>query len=349
MAVEITKNKNNSWIRGLDSIRFILALIVVLSHLGNPFHDQWAASSHLYLRLLAMVWGIAFSGVGAVMAFFIISGFVIHYPNREKYPDTMSFLIRRWLRIGLPLVVIALIAQAGHRFTAIPIWSLYCELIYYTIYPLLIRIRMSWVNKFLIAFLLSAVAIFLLASDDLHSLVHQKNLNYSGAYWQTGSFLTWIIGLPCWLLGVVLADQIDSYKNNVPAIRIWSFRILAVACGMMLDVLKFHFFVSYIFSMNLFALLLFFWLRTEIAYFRKREPLKWLEYSGQFSYSLYLCHNVIIGFLELALSLTVFTYFPILLITILCSYLFYLAVEKPSHLLSRKLAQRVRRRKLVIE
>ena len=348
MAAPIKKDKPNSWINGLDSIRFILAFIVFLSHLGNPYHVLWGQSPHVALRALAMIWGILFSGVGAVMAFFIISGFVIHYPNKEKFPETKSFLVRRWLRIGIPLLVISLIAGIFHQFSVIPIWSLYCELIYYTLYPLLIRIKISWMNKFLISFLLAAVLIIFLAPNDWSSLLQQRNINYSGAYWQLGDFLTWIVGLPCWLLGVILAQQIDAYKKNISPLHMYSFRFLVLGIGMLLDFLKFHFFVSYFFSMNLFAILLFFWVKKEIQYFKSRPSLKILEFSGKFSYSLYLCHNVFVFFIGLVLPRTAYSYFPIVLVTLISSYLFYLGVERPSHLLSRKLAKLVQGRNLVV-
>ncbi len=336
MPVKNSKEKNDSWIKGLDSIRFILAFIVFLSHLGNPFHEAWIGSPHLVLRLFAMIWGLLFSGVGAVMAFFIISGFVIHYPYKKRYPETRSFLVRRWLRIGLPLVLISLIGVVSHRFSAIPIWSLYCELIYYTLYPVLIRIKLSWFQKFLISFILSLALIAVFARDDWSSLIHQRNINYSGAYWQTGDGLTWIVGLPCWLLGVNLAQHIDSYRDEPSVIRIWLFRCLAMGVGMLLDVFKFHFFVSYIFSMNFFAILLFFWIRNEILYFRSRQPVALFEFAGKFSYSLYLCHNVFVFFIGMILPLTMYSYFPTILLTLFSSYLFYLVIERPSHLLSKR-------------
>ncbi len=229
------------WIKGLDSIRFVLAFIVLLSHMGPSVHSALIGSPHPGVRIFAMIWGVLFSGVGAVMAFFIISGFVIHYPYKDKFPQTPSFLVRRWLRIGIPMLVVCPIAGAFHQFSAIPIWSLYCELIYYTLYPVLIRIRWSWFNKFLVAFILSLVLIAVFAHDDWASLVYRRNINYKGAYWQLGDLLTWIIGLPCWLLGVILAQHIDAYKNNISTIRIWVFRLLVLGVGILLDILKFSF------------------------------------------------------------------------------------------------------------
>ncbi len=330
--------KRGGWVNGLDSIRFVLALIVFLSHLENPYHDYLVHSPHLLFRVAGMLWGVLFSGVGSVMAFFIISGFVIHYPNRDSYPATLPFLIRRWFRIALPLIVISLIAGKFDQFSAIPIWSLYCELIYYTIYPLLIRIKLSWTTKFTISFLLSLVIIVLFSSGDRLSLIHQKDLGYNGAYWQLGAFFTWIVGLPCWLLGVVMSQQIDEDKTAVSTRKIYLFRAGVLGTGILLDVFKFHFFLSYFFSMNFFAILIFFWLKSEILYHRNRPPVRFFEFLGKFSYSLYLCHNVFVFFIRKTMPVNLYTYFPIIIITILFSYLFYVLVEKPSNLLSRKVA-----------
>jgi peptidoglycan/LPS O-acetylase OafA/YrhL len=333
------KKKQTGWINGLDSIRFVLALIVFLSHLENPWHEYLLQSHHFIFRAAGMLWGVLFSGVGSVMAFFIISGFVIHYPNRDNYPSTLPFLIRRWLRIGLPLIVISLIAGKFNQFSAIPIWSLYCELIYYTLYPLLIRIKLKWTTKFWLSFLLSLVIIAMFAPNDRLSFIHQKNVGYNGAYWQLGDLFTWIVGLPCWLLGVVMAQGINEDKGTVSTMNIYLFRVGVLGIGIGLDILKFHFFLSYFFSMNFFAIVLFFWIKKEILYHRDRPPVSSLEFLGKFSYSLYLCHNVFSFFILKLVPMNIYTYFLIILIVILSSYFFYLLVERPSHLLSRRLSK----------
>jgi peptidoglycan/LPS O-acetylase OafA/YrhL len=332
------KNGKTNWVRGLDSIRFVLALFVFLAHLRNPYHDQLTHSGHFLLRFAGMLWVVLFSGIGSVMAFFIISGFVIHYPNKEGFPETAPFLLRRWLRIGLPLVCMLVIGKLCGQSHAIPVWSLYCELIYYTLYPLLIRIRSGWVSKLIVSFALSLVMIFLFSTGDLSSLFHQRNIGYSGAYWQLGNFLTWIIGLPCWLLGVVLAENIDAIQKTPGRMQIYAWRSAALMTGVGLGVMKFNFYVSYFFTMNFYAILLFFWIRNEILFYRVHAPLRALEFAGKFSYSLFLCHNIFVFLIVMAMPLNGFTYFPIMLLTIGLAYIFYLCVERPSHIWSKKIS-----------
>ena len=337
-----TVKKKGDWINGLDSIRFVLAFIVFLRHLYDPYHDLLVRSPNFFLKAIGFAWDVSFNGVAAVMAFFIISGFVIHYPYRDHRPATAPFLVRRWLRVGLPLLVISGIASWFHIFSRIPIWSLYCELIYYTLYPMLIRIGGSWKTKFMVTFLLSLVLIGALAPNDWRSLIHQHGLQYDGAYWQLGNALTWVIGLPCWILGVMLAQELPLLRTKVSRIGIWSIRAIVAAAGIVLNILKFHFFVSYLLSMNFFAILLYVWIKKEIVYCRDKQPLSFFEFLGTFSYSLYLCHNVIVYLLSPVLPVNTYTYFPIICLTIFFAWLFFKAVEQPSHLLSRKLAEGVK-------
>ena len=344
-----TTQKKGGWINGLDSIRFALAFIVFLRHLQDPLHGVLAQTPNGFLRVIKMGWDVMFNGVGAVMAFFIISGFVIHYPYRDQRPQTAPFLVRRWLRIGIPLLVISGIASCFHIFWKIPVWSLYCELIYYTLYPLLIRIPGSWKTKFMVAFALSLVLISTLAPDDWRSLFHQTDVHYDGAYWQLGPALTWIIGLPCWLLGVMLAQELPLIRTKVSTTGIWTIRATVVIAGIVLNILKFHFFLSYLLSMNFLAILLYVWIKKEIVYSREHRPISFFEFLGTFSYSLYLCHNVIVYLLSPVLPVNMFTYLPIVCLTVFISWLFFRAFEQPSHGLSRRLAEATKNNLFVLK
>ena len=130
------------WVKGLDSLRFILAFIVLLSHYPNPYVIYLKSLNNFILNYLGSIVDSGFCGVGAVIAFFVLSGFVIHLPNTKEFKNVYSYFTRRYIRIGAPLLIIGLLSLRLNCFEAIPIWSLYCEIIYYTIYPLL-----YWVVK----------------------------------------------------------------------------------------------------------------------------------------------------------------------------------------------------------
>src|SRR4051812_37919149 len=87
-------------LRGVDSLRFIAAVWVLLSHIGFlPLPDSWASSAGP-LRWAIGLYHSMFSGIAAVMVFFIISGLVIHTPHASGgRPRVLSFWVRRTVRI----------------------------------------------------------------------------------------------------------------------------------------------------------------------------------------------------------------------------------------------------------
>jgi peptidoglycan/LPS O-acetylase OafA/YrhL len=334
-------NNNKNWVNGMDSLRFILALIVLLSHLENPYVAALKASNTLIGKLTAAFLANAFSGIAAVIAFFIISGFVVHYPVKDKPLDVRKFLIRRWIRIGIPLIVLGGLALCFNKFALIPIWSLYCELIYYTIYPFLRRIKLSWTIKLKIAYLIQTLIILILCQNDIKSLIYQRDIHYFATYWQTGELITWLIGLPVWLLGVVIAEKIDPLSINLKNItfsELTLYRLAIFITSVILHTLKFHFFLSDIIVLNVFALLMVKWIEREIIYYQSHNSLTLLEYSGKFSYSLYLCHGLCVYFLSFFMTLNVYNYLIFIVLSLIIAYLIYLIVESPSHQLARKLA-----------
>jgi peptidoglycan/LPS O-acetylase OafA/YrhL len=329
-------NLKNKWFFGVDSIRFILAFIVMLSHFDNVYATALKHSSHSILRDTGYFLANAFDGTSAVIAFFIISGFVIHYPNKNGIPDLVEFWIRRFLRILIPLAVILIIGtQFNHPENAV-VWSLYCELIYYALYPVLAKIRLSWKNKFLFAYSIAAVVICSLAWHDITAFFRQSNTNYHGYYWQFGPYLTWIVGLPCWLLGVLIAEHIDELKKaTFKTVMIYRITVFLISCFCCIG--KFHLHISYILSMNIFALLIYKWIQTEIIYFKTNPSNQMLEKMGKFSYSLYLCHPLLYVMLKQLINYNTFTYPIIILLSTVLSYGFYLVIEKPGHKLARKI------------
>ena len=329
-------NSTNKWFYGVDSIRFILAFIVMLSHLDNVYAIALKHSPHALFRYAGYFLANAFDGISAVIAFFIISGFVIHYPNKNGIPDLTEFWIRRFVRILIPLSVILIIGCWFDHPEKKVVWSLYCELIYYAIYPFLSKIRLSWKSKFFIAYAIATMLICLLGYNDIISFFKQKNINFDGGYRPGKGYFTWLIGLPCWLLGVLIAEKID-YLKQVTFRTIIIYRIVVFAISWFCIFGEFHLHLSYILTMNVFALLLYKWIQAEIVYFKTHSPNKVLEKMGKFSYSLYLCHPLLYLILGLIIKLNTATFPLFILLIVTFAYGFYLLVEKPAHIIARKI------------
>jgi peptidoglycan/LPS O-acetylase OafA/YrhL len=187
-------------VRGLDSLRFFAALWVVFAHVSWLPVMATLDRAEPFERALRGLWGNLFCGVAGVMVFFVISGFCIHYPQVIGKPfKLLPFYTLRFLRIGIPLgaaVVICWIIGYNIRgFSNAILCSLYAELIYYAIYPLvLVAIRtIGWKWLMTIAWVGAGFVILLNPS--------------AGDYHVNAVRLNWLLGFPCWLMGCRLAEQ----------------------------------------------------------------------------------------------------------------------------------------------
>ena len=318
-------------VRGLDAIRFVCAFWVVIWHYDVPVPFGHSGGS-LPVRLFDMLLHSSFNGTTAVIVFFVISGFAIHYPFRHgEKPHWVEYFGRRYVRIGIPmLTVMALLHFAGPGAWATEqsvMWSLYAEIIYYTLYPLLraARWRFGWTP--LLA--LSSLGALLLALYDPH-----------GTHFHLyGIQLNWVIGLASWLIGCVLAEQSDALSAaRVP--RIWLWRVGVWAASTVFLVVRFHTPVGDSWMVTPFAVLVFLWLRQEIRQGRFHPPLPFLERAGAWSYSLYLVHLPslwVVSSLHPPIHNQVAMWSFEVALALLLSYLFYLTVERPSHRLARRL------------
>ncbi len=297
-----------------------------------------------------------FCGQAAVIVFFVISGFCIHYPFRKSLKVPLkAFWAQRFLRIGVPLAVAlplavwwnagALLAPAdSFVFTREGVnqqsgqgvvWSLICELIYYAIYPALLWMRTRWGWPAVIA-LATVVAVLLLAA-------FPEAKDFPGL----GNGMTWIVGLPTWLIGCLLAEICDAQTGKEPPSKhqVWLWRSTMLAASVVASAIRFHppFGISFNglgWSLNLFAWLCVPWIKSEIAFARANPPPDWLERLGTGSYSLYVFH-------VLGLALVSKYVVPIMgdsgwqwivgFVAILVgSWIFYLLIERPSHWMARK-------------
>ena len=325
----------------ISSIRFILAAWVFLSHF--PYPILTGPQFNPILRVARFLLHNSFNGAAAVMAFFVISGFCIHYPNRKGFevPSWTAYYARRYLRILLPMgVAIALAVPIKLKFgyyVNYILWSLVCEEIYYLIYPALLRIRdlVGWR--------------VLMALAWLGALLTVLTNPAAKEYHEFGLALTWALGLPCWLMGARMAERLDLfYSRSVAEVQIWAWRggiwVLSVASS----ILRFHENIGFPWTLNIFAIAVACWLEREISYHRETRAPR-LERFGEASYSVYLTHmhGAMLASLVIALQAP-WSWWLTLVVTVLFSSLFYWGVERPSHRLARHYSQRLSHRERAI-
>jgi len=329
-----SKLRDSTWIEGINSLRFVLALIVLLSHFENPVVKDLKSANHILYNLSASVIEILFNGVAAVITFFIISGYVIHQSSKTRDISWKNFLVSRYLRILLPLIFIYFLGYKYNHPEKGILWSLICELVYYTLYPFFRKYKLNWRKLFTISFIISIVVIVIFGYHDILAFYKQTSLNYQGHYWQFGIFVTWILGLPCWILGVLISEKGDIIMS-VSKTKIIIYRLIIFTISIVLNYLTFHAHLSYLLYMNFFAFFLYKWIQNEIAYFRDHKPILLLEKLGYTSYSMYILHPLCYTFLFQMLSLTFLNYLFAIFVCILLSILFYKLIERPSHILSK--------------
>jgi len=326
----------SSRVKGLDSLRFVCALWVLIGHAGGgPFSYAMSIDKSTVAGLVARgVLNNLVSGPAAVIVFFVISGFCVHFPYRQAASvDLVPYFARRHIRILLP--VAAAVLLGGIFGVQLPLlqdsilWSLVCEEVYYTVYPLILRakFRLGWPVLITISF----VGAYLVV------LTNPQAADYPSY----GPFLNWALGLPCWLLGCHLADRWDDLSQAAPpgSRSLWGWRVGVLMTSMFLSGLRFHSEITYPWTLDVFALVAVWWLGKEALYWRHHQPARLLEFGGLFSYSIYLTH---LHGLALYRQLGVGVHVPeilswpgqlvFVLVFCLC---FYLAVERPAHQLAR--------------
>lgn len=210
-------------------------------------------------------------------------------------------------------------------------WSIVCELSYYIFYPFLrslIDKKAGW-QKFLIFSYTPTVLVFLFYPLNL--------VNYPSV----GAYMVVALGLPCWILGLILSFSVDEEPSHYQVTRmsLWCHRILIFSLAFLCHVFALQEIVGHPFTLNFFALAVFFWLKKEIFFYYNRPPNSYLENFGKASYSIYLMHGLppfIISIFTKDIG-SIENFFSYWLILVMLVLLFYLLVEKPTHILSRYL------------
>jgi peptidoglycan/LPS O-acetylase OafA/YrhL len=323
----------------LDALRFILAFWVTMTHVGAfPLFARADTSTKLG-RFLVHSWASLFFGTPAVIVFFIISGFCIHLPfrNNEKL-YAGRYYARRYTRILVPVIAALIVWRLSGNHQPLlgensilwksPLWSLLCEEVYYLLYPLIriVRWRYGWTLILSVAFPLgAAISLLHISATDWHPY---------------GPLGTSFILFPVWLLGCVLAEQSDHLVALNSSLGIWGWRFMIWLASWLCEILDFKLGVHTGVTMLGFGVLAYFWVKKEIAYGLNHSPSRLLVWAGAWSYSLYLIHGAAPEFYKLIPVQdfgAVLNWFLFYTFVLGSSYLFYLAIERPSHLLARKI------------
>jgi peptidoglycan/LPS O-acetylase OafA/YrhL len=323
----------------LDALRFVMALWVAIGHFEVfPLFSGVDVNTRLG-HFLTHAWSTVVFGTPAVIVFFVISGFCIHLPFRgDKKLEVGRYYLRRYTRILIPVAgALCIYRLWGQKLVFwgensilfnSPLWSLACEEIYYAAYPLLRMLRKfaGW-KVVLPAAFAAGVGV---AATHFHA---KRWLDF-------GPLGTSIILLPVWLLGCVLAEQSNTLPKLESSRQIWMWRAGMWLASWVTEMLHFKGGVPFTQSMIWFGVLAYFWVKKEIEYSGHRAPNRYLVMAGAWSYSLYLVHQQgmeLIWRLGLPNLGVITNWFLTVMLGLAGAYVFYVAVERPSHRLARKI------------
>lgn len=324
-------------IPGLNTIRLAAAIWVALSHGANLPLREMLGKDTLLTHAVTAANALAFNGAAAVMVFFIISGVCIHLPYAERGGAPLpSYLARRLIRIGLPLlaggaVVSGLGQDAADAFQAV-LWSLYCELAYYLIYPALRRLfRFAGLPACVAGAHLIAAVVIALNGLPVHP-------------WEAGA-ATWLVFLPCWLWGCLLAERIAGERSATAPGRLavwrsgmWLMSVAATALAVHSPIR-----IGLPIGLLVFAAAAAAWIERELAGPLRHSPGPLPEAAGEAAYSLYLVHYPVLVVVGNALAgqHPMSVWVGQLAGVGLATAGFHVMVERPSHALARRVGARL--------
>jgi peptidoglycan/LPS O-acetylase OafA/YrhL len=313
---------NNSNIISIVILRALAALMVCVIHIGmiTGFHTTRIIQTFID------------AGQSGVSVFFVISGFILPlslFKRNYLLKDFWTFLLGRMIRIdppywvsilivfliGLqPLAIISTKSLLLHITYLVPFftnanwyngvyWTLAIEFQYYIIigiaYPILIRLKPGYT---LCAVILPSMVCILL------------KLN---------------------LRGIIVTDL---YNFTIGFIVFLGFVKRINKITMIIVLLSFACFVMAFVSIKTGAIPLM--TAMVIAFYKKQSVFNPILLIGNISYSLYLIHIpvsvLLVNLLKGAITNSLLMFSFCLIFSIMCSYAFYLAIEKPSINLSKR-------------
>lgn len=319
----------------LDSLRGIVALFVALHHFLHfeNHHGRLISADNAVLEAISPFM------IGSVSVFFIISGYVIYlHLDRHEYQLKLfgKFMLKRIVRLHIPMIIciliIVVINNAFNYYLHLPLefsserllaniflyasllpeldwynpifWTLAIEFQFYILIALLypiIRKTLFW------PLLIGGIAFFLINFFFQLDYV----MTYYGAYF--------IIGIALYL-----------YHSNQFSWLLTSIIILVGSA----DVIVNHDFLYPVIPLLSIPVIL--WVKTRF---------RFLEWMGELSYSFYLMHGLFGGWFIYFTGrfasngwMQILVVLGALILSFGGSYLFYLAVEKGSLKMSRKIS-----------
>lgn len=323
-------------VRGIDTLRLFAAVWVALYH-GAAFPLERLLSPTVALRFPSLG-RLPFNGVAAVVVFFVISGFCIHYHNVGKARlSWLRFLAQRAVRIILPLAAVMVLArQLGPDFYGAVhavLWSVYCEIVYYALYPVIFLIIATGRLRLLIAV---SIAMSLVLACLWPKLIFLGDM---------GNW-TWAFCLPMWLAGCALAER---YKRALPhsdrrsGSRVWPYRLGAICIGAFAAIVS-HLpaiQVGYIWTMPLFVIYCVAWLSEEFQHARS-ATVDIFERWGAAAYSIYLTHKLAICAVAKLQASWLLSWLLDQAGIAAAAIIFYFLIEKPAHRMAKWVGSRMK-------
>lgn len=352
----------NDRLPGLDSLRGLAALIVVLSHalLLLPALGNAAKSGHSNSPLEISWWlaytplALLYSGGIAVYVFFILSGFVLSLPSSKRLlVDWAAYYPRRLIRLYFPVIgsvifsvsLILLVPRVSggdmgwwmgvHAVDVYPLSAVReAMLLFGTGRYNTVLWSLVWEVLFSLLLPLYIIVGKWLANRLIIAVAGFAFLSATGMYLGIGS-LTY---LPMFAIGVQLSIEIRTQDNRLNALVVQWKRTLA---GSML--LLFLYFALRDVPYALFLCLIS-CAGIVVACVGWNSESRLMGWLGTRSFSLYLVHEPILVTFAFALGLSNLIWVWLLggLAVILMTEFFYRFVERPSTNLSRKVGRMTR-------
>ena len=373
--------KSNSHFAWIDFLRGLSAFGIVLYHVRVDLWSGWVAIStqpdsfSIFDRAAALL-SIPIPFLRpAVMLFFLVSGFCIHYSYAasSRSLELKSYSIRRFLRIYPPYlaaVVFGVLIEwilshyfnqevspgakvlqtvfmlqnysqdGGQMYTNPALWSLPVEVELYLVYPLfyllLRRCGIKW--SMFSAAVVSIAALALLLGPNLQNY-NNSEVGHGGHF-----AVYWIV----WCAGALLAEW--AKREQLPKWQpwLWVVMVFTFILGITVTLLKLLIVIQeLVWGGFYFTVMLWGLTQTDPLGFLSTRMRKIFLSLGLISYSLYLLNY---PFFRLcgAIWINIFGTKPAnflipLFFSVLCiplAYAFYAGVEAPSHKLARKLGNR---------